>query len=427
MKNRDNVKSKKKIILTSLILSVVVICSFMLGYFIQYWCMDPTIKELYQVFDIANQHYYGKVDSTEEDFANALIREALDEYSAYYNPNSYSEVKNNASGQYSGVGVSFSNGDNTTIVFSVSGNSPADKAGLMAGDILRGGIDKNGEEWTFSNRQDVKDFFSSMEVNEPFTLHVERTGEVSLLSFTLKKEQYVKTYVEYLDSENQMKFLSSEAGAKPEKTIIPTATSEITDSNVAHIKILSFEGDMVSQLKEALQFMKESGRSKLLLDLRNNGGGYMSVLSDVSALLVKDENSKNPIITYVKEKGERYRHYSSASTNFPAHVTEISVLANDRTASASEALIGAMLHYGTLTRENLIIEKNSEGVAKTYGKGIMQTTYKLASGGAFKLTTAKLYWPDMQTCIHGEGIIVTGENAVISSQTISRGLEVLAD
>lgn len=427
MKNKEKPKSKKKIVFISLILSAIIICSFLLGYLISYICMDPTLKDLYQVFSIANQHYYGKVESTEEDFANVLIREALDEYSAYYNPSSYLDVKNNASGQYSGVGVNFSNGDNKTVVFSVSGNSPADKAGLKAGDILRGGIDKNGEEWTFSDRQDVIDFFNSMKVNETFTLHVERTGEFTLQAFTLKKEEYVKTYVEYLDSENKMKFMSREEGAQPEKTIIPTMTSEITDSKVAYIKILSFEGDMVGQFKKALEYMKESGRSKLMLDLRNNGGGYMTVLTEVCSLLVKDENSNNPIITYVKEKGERYRTYASASTNFPSHVTEISVLANDRTASASEALMGAMLHYGTLTIDNLVIEKNSEGVARTYGKGIMQTTYRLSSGGAFKLTTAKLYWPDMQTCIQGKGIIVTGENAVTSSQAISRGLQVLAD
>lgn len=427
MEKKTNIKSKKKVILISIILSLVIVCSFLIGYFTSYLCMDPMLKDLYQVIDITNRHYYGTVESSKEDFVNAFIHDALDEYSSYYDSSSYADIKNNAVGQCSGVGVSFFAGDNKTVVFSVSGNSPADKAGIKAGDILRGGIDKDGKEWAFRDRQDIADFLDTISLNEAFTLHVERTGEFALQSFTLKKEQYVKTYVEYLDSENQMKFLSTQENSQPEMTIIPTVASAITDPKVAYIKISSFEGDMAGQLKKALDYMKGSGRSKLMLDLRNNGGGYMSVLTKVCAFLIKDKNSKNPIVTYVKEKGERYRNYSSVSTNFPAHVTEISVLANSNTASASEALIGAMLHYGTLPVDNLIIEKNSEGVAKTYGKGIMQTTYQLASGSAFKLTTAKLYWPDMKTCIQDVGIVATGANAVTSSQAISRGLQVLAD
>ena len=54
---------------------------------------------------------------------------------------------------------------------------------------------------------------------------------------------------------------------------------------------------------------------------------------------------------------------------------------------------------------DIILEQSKEGVAKTYGKGIMQTTYKLISGGALKLTTAKIYWPDKTTSIHGVGVI----------------------
>ena len=80
------------------------------------------------------------------------------------------------------------------------------------------------------------------------------------------------------------------------------------------------------------------------------------------------------------------------------------VLANKNTASASECLIGALLYYGDLlTKEKVILEEDATGVAKTYGKGIMQSTYILTNGGAFKLTTAKIYWPDATTSIHGIG------------------------
>ena len=61
--------------------------------------------------------------------------------------------------------------------------------------------------------------------------------------------------------------------------------------------------------------------------------------------------------------------------------------------------------------EILIVEKESDGLARTYGKGIMQKTYLLKSGGAFKLTTAKVMWPDKSTCIHEKGILPIPQNA----------------
>ena len=78
------------------------------------------------------------------------------------------------------------------------------------------------------------------------------------------------------------------------------------------------------------------------------------------------------------------------------------------------------------SREDIVIEKNSKGVAKTYGKGIMQTTYQLLSGGAFKLTTAKIYWPDKTTSIHGVGVIADGENAVSSENALDRAIYLIS-
>jgi hypothetical protein len=74
----------------------------------------------------------------------------------------------------------------------------------------------------------------------------------------------------------------------------------------------------------------------------------------------------------------------------------------------------------------VVVEKNANGIAKTYGKGIMQTTYSLWFGGAFKLTTAKIYWPDKTTSIHGTGVVKEGLNAAEKGQALKNGLELLA-
>ena len=90
-------------------------------------------------------------------------------------------------------------------------------------------------------------------------------------------------------------------------------------------------------------------------------------------------------------------------------------MANENTASASECLIGAMLYYGKCFDVNkLIVVNNSleDGIASTYGKGIMQTTYSnLFTGEAIKLTTAYIFQPDKTTSIHGVGIKATLENS----------------
>ena len=117
--------------------------------------------------------------------------------------------------------------------------------------------------------------------------------------------------------------------------------------------------------------------------------------------------------------------FKSGANNFFEHLTAISVIANERSASASECLIGALICYGDIfSADRLIIEKNLDGVAKTYGKGIMQTTYKLISGGAFKLTTARILWPD-GTCIHGKGIYTSEENSVLKEHAVERAISTL--
>ena len=88
-------------------------------------------------------------------------------------------------------------------------------------------------------------------------------------------------------------------------------------------------------------------------------------------------------------------------------MTSIAVIANEFSASASECLIGAMVDYGAITYEDICLSERG-GIAKTYGKGIMQTTRPfslIGNSGAMKLTTAKIYWPKSENCIHGRGVL----------------------
>lgn len=112
------------------------------------------------------------------------------------------------------------------------------------------------------------------------------------------------------------------------------------------------------------------------------------------------------------------------------YINQTVVLANKNTASASEALIGAMQFYGAggFNLDKLVCEYNGNRKDySTFGKGIMQTTYSLSTGGAIKMTTAKIYWPDQETCIHDVGITPKNEkNCVNEGMALTRAIEILA-
>ena len=430
-KQKSSNRSKLIKLVLSLVLTMVVAGSFMLGYFTRYWTMPPVMKDLFEVFDLTNKFYYGTPEATEEDYANALVREVLDEYCAYYAPDTYQNVTNNAQGKYQGVGISFLKAETAPIIYNVSGNSPAKKAGLKIGDKVIGGSNAKFGATTFTDKNDVLHFLDNTAMGETFSLRVTRDGVFEDREFSITVSKYIKTYVEYYDSENVLTFTSDTPNGTPKKTVITNDGTDtvIPDADTAYIKLVSFEGNAAREIGEALAFMKEQGRSKLVLDLINNGGGYLNVLADITAYFVRSQNS-NPTIAYACDKDGVFKHFSSSTLQMQDHLRYTVVLANKHTASASEVLIGAMRHYQTIGEAGLVIVKNDNGVAKTYGKGIMQSTYKLSSGGALKLTPAKLYLPDLQTSIHGKGFVLPTDslNAVdTNADALSRALAILRE
>ena len=176
----------------------------------------------------------------------------------------------------------------------------------------------------------------------------------------------------------------------------------------AYIRLVQFEGNAAEEFGRAAEQYKEDGCNTLLLDLRNNGGGSLSVLRGIAAYLLKDADKGSPLM-YAGEEGDR-AVYSLKDDLYADYFASSKIYAagNSNTASASEALLGAMLCYNTLEYEDIYLVKaggGADGPARTYGKGIMQTTYyNPLTGEAAKLTTARIYWPDGTTCIQGRGV-----------------------
>lgn len=425
--------SKKRLKILIIISAVVLaLLAFFGGFFTHYlihgkkansvaWVVG-LIEDTYCVYDETT----GEVkEFSVEDYADTLVS-LLDKYSNYYTKEEYSDVISTSKGNNYGVGLSFLTTQDDCSIFKVTGNSPAEKAGLKDGDVLLSAtIDDLKTE--FTDKQQILDFLGAVPNDKLIALSVDRNGEV--MEFSLQKAVFITSYVKYYDSEVMGRFVSEETNPLVFTECATDGFVSGIDGDTAYISLSAFEGGAPAQIATAFNFMKQRGRSKLIFDLRDNGGGYMDVLSEIASYLVYGDNGKKCPIAVVKDKDGKQTFYKSNGNYFCDNITDVAVLANENTASASECLIGAMLHYGrAFSQDALVLERGADGVARTYGKGIMQTTYtNIFTGEALKLTTAYVFWPDCTTTIHGKGIRTSEANSVAKRGAIKRAIEILAD
>lgn len=411
-------RQRTKSAVTVVVAVVAAIGMFFAGFFAGR-IKDPDVAALEFIVKTYKKHYL----EYDEDFVSVMSRSILDEYSEYYTKEEYAELKKISSGVRGGVGISYyQKSADEVAIYDVLGNSPAEHAGVKAGSIVKGFKKATDEDFTtIEKRQDLSDALSPLDLGEDFILKLEYDGTET--EYTLARKEYRETYVYYSDDSGSWRFTNNNADDMDdlefERYDDPIAGFE---NDTAYLRYTFFYGTAngilgsVGQIQEALKKFTENGKRKLILDLRGNGGGYVDICQSVAKFFVPaPENSFSLIATaeYKKDpktdKGKTEIFKSSAIEFGTYNYDKIIVLADENTASASEMLIGAMLSYDTQDKIEVVLapSKDDDGqtVYKSYGKGIMQTTYvNTFGGGALKLTTAKLVWPDGKTCIHGVGI-----------------------
>lgn len=404
-------------VLTVILAVLVAVGLFFGGYFTNELIKDD-YEELNWVISQINKHYlvYDEetgeiVNLSEEDYIKILVAGLkasgyLDSYSNYYNEEEYSDVLLSAQGNSYGVGLGFYTTD--LVIGVVSYNSPIYKASY--------GVDLIGKKVTGissveeTEQTPLSDFthysveLSKYATNVMFKIYIDN------VPYTVSRQAFIESYVKYVDNGKTLSF-TSDYGKKPEKKIEDVGDATLS-ADVAYIRIMEFNGNAGEEFATAMKFLKERGKSKLILDLRSNGGGYMKILSAIAPYLTAGDGSNKFNIVTAEYKDGDTKSYTANKGNY-VPLDKLTVLANENTASASECLIGALISYGNLSKDNLIISNRNytDGdVNKTYGKGIMQTTYESKFDTAVKLTTAYLYWPD-GTCIHKKGIVTSAENS----------------
>lgn len=399
-------KSKKTKTIISVITAFVAACGvFFAGFFVGR-IKDPDLAALEFILKTYKNHYY----EVDDDCVEIMAQSILDRYSEYYTAEEYAQIKKTAEGVRGGIGVSFTQVGDKVSVYSVLGNSPAEHAGVKVGGVVVG-VRRDGEDYLVVNdRNALGDYISAAEIGGKIELTIDYDGHEE--TFVLSREEYHETYVYYADSTGNYRY-DDQSGKMTLEKYADDSVGYAHDT--AYIKYAAFNGSgkglyaSANQLGGALEKFKNSDKRKLILDLRDNGGGYMDICENVAAYFVGATNSSKPLIsTAVYNDGKTEKFYSSAVKYGDYGYKSIIVLANDGTASASEVLIGAMLDTDAKGIVKIVLERNDKGVYRTYGKGIMQTTYPNVFGkDAIKLTTAKLYW-NSGISIHGVGVTKNG-------------------
>lgn len=387
----------------------IVLVSFFGGYFTRQALLDDGMQVLLDVKNKAQQEYYLPI--TDDDFYDAAIQGIneflLDRYSQYMNREEWKEAQAHGQGKYEGVGLAFSDagdGMESLQIRRVAGNSPAENAGIQAGYYVVGHR-KTTEDvmQPLSNYDALIDSLELYAEDETFYLYTKTSLQDSQVQqYQVAKRAYTENYVYYRTNAGAYRFTGKNYTAEA----FGTALAQLSN-DTAYIKLVQFNGNADKEFDSAMQMFKSEGKKNLVLDLRGNGGGYLNRMQEIAKYFCKNATDEKPIAVYAQYPHAltEYRTTGNLYNEYFDEDSKIYVLADSGTASASECLLGVMLDYGATTYENICLSMRN-GLAKTYGKGIMQMTFtvSLLRGDALKLTTACVLWPS-KNCIHDRGVL----------------------
>lgn len=307
-------------------------------------------------------------DVSDEDLLEHAIRgmlSGLDPHSSYLNNEQFNELRIGTSGEFGGLGIEVGMEDGFVKVVSPIDDTPAQRAGMLTGDLIIRLDDKPVKGLSLNDA--VK--MMRGKPGSDIVLTVVREGEDRPLKITITRAVIQVTSVK----------------------------TRILEENFGYVRVSHFQTKSTTDMLAAIEKMQdESGGLKgLVLDLRNNPGGVLS-----AAVGISDAFLNEGLIVYTdgREADSRLRY--SASQGDVINGAPLVVLVNGGSASASEIVAGAMQDHG-----RGVVMGN-----KTFGKGSVQTIQNLANGGAVKLTTARYYTPSGRS-IQAEGVtpdIVTG-------------------
>jgi carboxyl-terminal processing protease len=306
---------------------------------------------------LENKYLYEPDDQALTDDALRQVFSRLDPFSIYISPDELPDVNDNMNGNYYGIGIETLILNDTLLVTNVLMNSPAMNAGLRKLDRL---VALNGEPLTGESLDFPRFRAHFQQTKDTSYIQIFRRSNGEYLNFPIVSEK-----VETRSIKHQLRL----------------------DDTVLYIRIDQFNAKTYREFMEVLEENHiENKIPALILDLRNNPGGYLGEVTKILSQFF-DESGRTLVRTTVRNGRER--KYETTGRTF-YHVGKILVLINENSASGSEVLAGALQDWDRA----LIIGRQS------YGKGLVQEQYPLSNGGAVRLTVANYFLPSGRSIQH---------------------------
>lgn len=306
------------------------------------------LQEFIKTYNDIVANYYQEVDHDKllEAGIKGMLEYLGDDYSFYMNTDESKSFNEQVEGKYEGIGVEIMlRDDNTVIISKVFNDTPASKAGLKTGDVF---VSVNGESVTNLSPTEISNKIKGD--SKTVKIVVNRDGKDLEFSLNLSEVE------------------------------LESVTSKVFEENgkkIGYIELSVFAANTYSQFEQKLTELESRNIDSLIIDVRDNSGGYLSTVTDIASLFL----DKSKIIYQLDTKGivEQVYAKTNSSRNY-----KIAVLINGNSASASEILAGALKEsYGAT-----IIGVNS------FGKGTVQKAYQLESGATVKYTIQKWLTPN---------------------------------
>ena len=321
--------------------------------------LQALFAPFWETWNIVHDEYVDQpVDDTllMQGAIRGMMESLGDEHSSYMDPKAFEDANAGLAGEYEGIGAWVdTTADYLTIISPIPG-SPAERAGLRSGDkvVAIDGKDMTGVDAELARQRVLGPAGSTV------VLTIARESESEPFDISIVRE----------------------------KIVIKSATGEMRDDGIGYVQITTFGDNTTPELRSALKELMAQNPKGLIIDLRNNGGGYLTTSVEVASEFIGDG-----VILY-EQYGDGKRTTYEAIKGGQATEIPLVVLVNEGTASASEIVAGAIQDYG---RGKLV------GVT-TYGKGSVQNWIPLTNDqGAVRVTIAKWLTPK-ERAIHGDGL-----------------------
>ena len=318
---------------------------------------DLEYTEVETVYDKLREKFDGKLDVSKliEGAKKGMVEAAGDPYTVYFTKEEAEQFMSDLEGTFSGIGAELDKRDEQLMIVATLDDSPARKAGLLANDKIVKVNDQDTSAWSIEKA-----------VSE---IRGEKGTTVKL---TILRDQELKEF----------------SIVRAEITT-PSVKWEVSEDNIGYLRISRFsESSTVALATQAAEEFKQKGVKGVVLDLRGNGGGYLTAARDIASLWLDDA-----VVVQERRDGQVTETLHAGSNPILGGVPTY-VLVDGGSASASEIVAGA-LHDNDAAK--LVGEK-------TFGKGSVQELVNLPNGAELKVTIAKWFTPDGKN-ISEEGIL----------------------